>query len=453
MKKILVPALFFILMISCKDDDINVFDKSAEERVAEKVAALKSELVAPANGWKLKYQPESGSGFYYVLLDFNDDNTVTIQTDLSGEENAYHEQTITYRIDNSLGLELILESYSFFSFLFEQNDASYLAEFEFVYVNKTPDDALVFKSKSDPGDSPTILVFEPADANDDKLLGRDLSSNLLTLSEDLDLFSSSYSMAYENRDLIVFLSMNELQRNLTITGLSKISDPTATKSVDFETTYTITGDSISFTSPFKGTYFSYPVNIKGIKLTKEVVEQSKDLCADPIILHGISGVTSENQPVVFATSIEGGSGQEFIDKAYFYYSPVEVIFRDGSSIGNEISTNITGVTTMQIYFGVNIGNGPTNLIGFSITNPDQSRTFAMKNFTYTLSNNNLVMTIDPEFVFLENEQTQADVDKINLYLDALTSGGHTYIYKYADGIYELNNPCTGYSFAFYDGVN
>ena len=80
-------------------------------------------------------------------MDFNEDNTVHIRSDLGSNDGQFFEQTVTYRIDSSLGLELIIETYSFFSFLFEQADATFLAEYEFNFVNKTPDEALVLIAK------------------------------------------------------------------------------------------------------------------------------------------------------------------------------------------------------------------------------------------------------------------------------------------------------------------
>lgn len=129
------------MLTACKDDEVAIFEKTADERAAEAIASLKADLVAPANGWRIKYRPEAESGSFYVLLDFNEDNTVNIKSDLGYNDGEFFDETVTYRIDNSLGLELIIESYSFFSFLVEEGQAAFQAEYEFNFVNKTPDDA------------------------------------------------------------------------------------------------------------------------------------------------------------------------------------------------------------------------------------------------------------------------------------------------------------------------
>ncbi|MEM9675256.1 MAG: DUF4302 domain-containing protein, partial [Bacteroidota bacterium] len=163
MKRIFGVVLLVGVLLACREDE-PIFSKSADERAQEAITDLNSRLVAPSEGWLLRYRPENESGTYNVLLNFQEDGEVNIQTDFGVNDGEFYDQTITYRVDNSLGLELILENYSFFSFLFEQEDATFLAEYEFDYVNETPDGDLVFRSKTDPS-SPTNLVFQLASAD------------------------------------------------------------------------------------------------------------------------------------------------------------------------------------------------------------------------------------------------------------------------------------------------
>ena len=90
-KGIYILWIFVLALVSCKDDDIAKFDKPADERVAEAIDALKQDLVAPSAGWKIKYRPEAESGSFYVLLKFNDDNTVNIKTDLGSNDGEFFE--------------------------------------------------------------------------------------------------------------------------------------------------------------------------------------------------------------------------------------------------------------------------------------------------------------------------------------------------------------------------
>src|SRR5690242_14025371 len=116
-KSLYLMFMLVAILTGCKDDNIAVFDKSADERAAEAIQGLKTDLTS--GPWKLKYTPTDESGSYWVLLNFSGNGKVTIQSDLGANDGTYFEQTLTYRIDNSLGLELIMETYCFFSFLFE----------------------------------------------------------------------------------------------------------------------------------------------------------------------------------------------------------------------------------------------------------------------------------------------------------------------------------------------
>src|SRR5690349_3783495 len=102
MKKVIYTLIGAALALAaCHDDDVNVFNKTADERAADAIASLKQDLVGPANGWMIKYQPQEGAGSYYVLLDFNENDKVVIKSDLGAQGGQYFQDTIGYRIDNS----------------------------------------------------------------------------------------------------------------------------------------------------------------------------------------------------------------------------------------------------------------------------------------------------------------------------------------------------------------
>jgi hypothetical protein len=446
MKKLLYVAGLLTALASCKDEDVNVFDKSADERAAEAIASLKQELVAPADGWKIKYRPEAESGSFYVLMDFDENNKVTIKTDLGAENGEYFEQTITYRIDNSLGLELILENYSFFSFLFEQDQATFGAEYEFNYVNKTPDNALVFSSKTDEG-VPTILLFEKASPTDDALLGVELSANLNALANDFKKFTSSLTLTYENKDLAMYISLDERRRTLTVTSASLKTNTQTVKDINFSTPYLIQGDSIVFDQPLQGSILGSSISIRSLQLN-EISEGSLAVCSDPIAIHSYSGVTSQGDNVVLETGLVDVSGNSFAQLSDFYFSPLVYIFDNGTSVSDRITTDIAGAVEMHLYYGYEIGDGTLLYgIGFVIQNPDGTVTFALREFTPVLTDNNIVFNFEPE-VSIFGDPTTANVNNVNIYLDALTAGDKTYVFELNQGVYEFYNPCSGWSFVF-----
>jgi hypothetical protein len=435
----------FILLTSCKEDE-KVFEKSSAQRSSDAIASLKEELTA--NPWKVKYQPEDGSGSFWVLMEFFDDNKVHIRSDLDADDNRFFDQTITYRIDSSLGLELIIESHSFFSFLFELDDASFGAEYEFLYANKTPDGELVFASKTD-ASNPTILLFQEADNNDDSLLGQELSTNITLLSEDLDRFSSSNKLTYVNRDLTLFISLEPLRRTLSIGSGARKSDPGNSELLDFSTGYFLQGDSIIFHTPFADNVTGISVKIKGIKLNTLGTADIADVCAAPLPIHTYTGVTSSNDAVILEPTILDATGAGFMEETSFMYAAPQNMFRDGSSLYTDVTTDIEGVGSMQLYWDINFGTGVSRYaLGFSAQNDQGQTSFVLKHFEPVVESNHITFVFDDDFTIYD-APNDADLDKMDYYIDLITEGNATYVYKYAEGIYEFSNPCTKTNYAFF----
>lgn len=445
MKKILYTIAVILIVVSCREDEDLLFEKTADERAAEAISALKQDLVAPANGWKIRYTPQEGAGGYHVLLDFDENDKVTIRTDLGAEGGEFFEQTISYRIDNSLGLELIFENYSFFSFLFELDQATFGAEYEFNFVNKTPDNALVFQSKSDIS-TPDVIVFEQASANDANLLGTAVAGNLNTLAGDLDKFTSSLRLTYDDRDLALYISLDELRRTLTVTDASQKTNTANIQNVNFTTAYIVEGSAIVFDEPLERTILGQAINISSLQLNV-ISESQLSICAEPLTLHQYTGVTSSNDSFVLETSLVDISGKSFVQRSDFYFSPLEFIFDNGESMNEQIAADIAGALELHMYYGYDLGGG--NLlygIGFVIRNLDGSITFALREFTPVLTDNNLVFNFEPEISLFGNPNTDANVNNIKTYLDALAQGDHTYVFQINNNVYEFYNPCSGWSF-------
>jgi hypothetical protein len=143
------------------------------------------------------------------------------------------------------------------------------------------------------------------------------------------------------------------------------------------------------------------------------------------------------------------SGNDFTVESDFYVAPIGNIFNNGVRANTAIEADITGALAMQLYY--NYGNGtPFYGIGFIIQNADESITFALREFTPTIVENNIVFDFEPDITISGNQQTDANIDNVNIYLDAMTSGDNTYAFKLDDGLYEFFNPCTGWSFVFFD---
>ena len=195
----------------------------------------------------------------------------------------------------------------------------FLAEYEFNFINKTPDEALVFNSKTDP-DTPTILLFEQASADDVALLGTQLSTNLNIMSEDLKMIASSLKLTYQNRDLSLFLVLDTFRRILTINSGARNTNPLITQTINFTTPYILKGDSIVLDERFSATVLNNNISIKSIKLST-LTEGTLTACANPIVVHSLAGATSANDPVKLETTLRDPSGGQFCaDVSDFFVS-------------------------------------------------------------------------------------------------------------------------------------
>lgn len=445
MKPIYYSVLALVFLISsCKDETERLFNKTAEERTAEAIQNLKDELTAPANGWKMKYQPEDGSGSYWLMVHFKEDDKVVIESDLGANNGEFFMDTLTYRVDNSLGLELIFETYSFFSYLFEHDQATFLAEYEYIYVNKTSDGSLVFRSKTDPGE-PTVVIFEEASADDPALLGKDIATNINTLSQDIGslLFSTpGYQLTYQDRDLRLFLSLEPVRRTISFSSASKKSTSVGSTNVSFSTGYYLQGDSLVFHERLSGVFQGVTVSMKGILLTK-LSDATTDICGGKDV-HVYEGITSQNDAVILEATLASPAGATFANFS-FLVGPNEYVFNNGESMADEIAADLTGAGAMQLYYDFDGFYG----FGFFIQNSDGTTTFYLREFTPQRVGNNLVFNFEPTISVFGNQNSPANINNVNKYLEAFTQGGQTYFYEISEDVYEMHNPCTGWSAAFF----
>ena len=216
MSRYLVIYIFIVLtFFGCTGDDSPNLPPF-EERVSSAITTLRSDLTAPGLGWRLEYKPTPEAGVYFMLLKFTD-KEVTIQSDVVANDGFFFEQTIPYRIDNALGLELILETFGAFHYLFELDQATFGAEFEFIFKEKDGDN-LIFESKTDLF-NPTILTFEPASSGDEGSFSREIAKNLDAFStvspQVLVQVAPQQQIVLEDRNISVFWSLDTQKRNVS----------------------------------------------------------------------------------------------------------------------------------------------------------------------------------------------------------------------------------------------
>ena len=432
---------------SCRNNDEElIFDKTADERVAEATANLRQKLTAPANGWLMRYQPVPESGTYNVLLNFDADGGVRIRTDFGVNDNEFYDQVNTYRVDNSLGLELIFESYSFFSYLYEQDRATFEAEYEFVYVNETPNGELVFGSKTDLT-ALTIAVLEPAPDNAESLLGQTLNGNLETLSQTLGVISSVYELSYVNSDLSLYLSLNTSLRTVSFTYITSRSNQVG-RPINFATGYTAEGNSLILDNPLVVTFQGVEVDISAIELN-QLNPAALTACGGTIDISQYTGNIG-TQPISLLPTLFDPNGANFNDSASFFFASPQDIYNDGVPVGNRLGEDVDGALALQLYY-FDREEDPFIALGFVLLNGTEQVTFALKDFTSTFSDNQIVFEFAPDYTLYGDTTATVNAPAMDVYLNNLTSGGTTYILKSASGVYEFVNPCTKWSVVFRAG--
>ncbi len=448
---LLVFVFGILLLISCNNEDVSLFDKDADTRSAEATAALKEKLAAPANGWLLKYRPESESGSYNVILKFDTENNVNIKSDLGVNDGEFFDQTITYRIDNSLGLELIFENYSFFSYLFEQDQASFGAEFEFNYVNETEAGDLVFNSKSDVG-QPTVIAFQQAAPGDVNLLGTAISGNISKMTEGVPTLTSVLKMSYTQKDVALYFSLDDFRRILSFNFISKNSTTQNGQKIKFSSGYTIDGNTIILDNALTGSFMGNTVSVSAIRLN-DFSSTVTTLCADTVTLYKYTGTLDSNESVVLETSLLDPEGTDFDQLYTFFNAPIRnILKKDKSSAQDEVAADIIGVSDMQLYF-TETQNGPLNALGFRIENPNASVTFALREFDYTIENNVIKFDFAPDYTLFGDTTVTVDTAAMNKYLDLFAENDNTHVYRYSETLFEFYNPCNGWGFYFFVNQN
>ena len=449
------PAVFLclILTISCNDDDGPRLP-SVEERVNEAISGLRNELTAPANGWQLEYQPRPDAGVFFMLLDFDENGEVRIQSDVAVNNGEFYDQTITYRIDNALGLELILETYGVFHFLFEQEQANFGAEFEFIFDQKVGDN-LIFNSATDFG-SPTVLTFTPAAPGAASSFAREISENLNafgTLTS--QIFGGDppiQQLILEDRNISVFWSIDLERRNILadVAGVGTTVDEVLTNGlvgIRQNTAYSFRDGSLVLVEPVTFVAGGQQITISEVSL------DNFEMTAPPLC-----NASTEPGPT-YKGRIPGGSNDvtvisSLLNSTGFGFQPnnaytVNVIFvfdGEGNSLaqGGIIEERFPKASGFAFLYGINPMD--PNLPPYSIGLLMEDGSIYVRAFEPTTSEGNKVtITLTEEFYFddgstgLENdlrEITDAIFEGSEVYASELPNDGAT--------VFRLFNPCNRY---------
>lgn len=447
-------ALLLIVLFACEEEPENL--PPVAERKAQAIEDLKDELTDPSSGWRINYQPSSAAGTFLILMDFTKDGTVTIQSDLSANDGAFYEHTIGYRIDADQGLELILENYGVFHYLFELNAASFGAEFEFRYLEENSG-SLTFISKSDVFDG-TVITMEPAGPNDASLLSREVVENF-------DKFAGKSPQVFEvppvqqlylsEQDYSLFWSIDLTARVLTVDFGGTGSDAEA---VLASNDYKEFGQTYGYTFENGQLVLSAPVGIKGGSLNSVTLKEFEAnggqlLCS-----------LAEEQPPRYQVEVPGlgagtldlslysNSGSDFTPQAQGLYSVnIPFIFDAASkSLAEEgsIAEQLPEAVAFIMTYGLEHDSIPANAVGFLVEDENENGYFFMRSFEVTGQvANKLEFTLTDEYYYDNTEPTTEQEQAMEAITNEIFEGGQLYAFLLPiRGLtaFDLYNPCNGY---------
>lgn len=456
-----ILSFSLLAIYSCQEDHIPNIDPP-DDRVATAVNDLRQLLVSPDNGWVLNYKPTPDAGTYYILMDFTED-MVTIESDVPDQDGGFYEQTIPYRIDPQLGLELVFETYGVLHFLFEQDQSTFGAEFEFVYAGET-DGNLMFVSKTDGLDieNITVINLEPAPVNANAAFSRELAENLQaydTLSPIIfggELFQQLY---FTDLDISVFWNIDLLKRtvNLDIAAegesIAQIVANNNYDTISLSTGYTLADGKLileqSVDFELNGSTHSLnEIEFGAFGLSGEIfcgVEST------PVYQGNTPGMGALEMRRSYFQS--GGLGFGLRETPY----SVNVLFViDGENsisqegIINDLYPEAGGFIFSYGALDEDDPSFPAYAVGISFSDDDNLSQLHMRGYDMTTVMGNLIeVNLNEEFYF--SDGATENEDAIRQITDEIFSDGRFYISEVEiEGLdfvlFRLFNPCTSYEF-------
>ncbi len=443
--------LLLIIVWGCNDDDGPKL-APVDERVSEAISNLRSELMAPADGWKLEYQPTPDAGVFFMLLEF-DETEVTISSDVPDDDGIYFEQTIPYRIDNALGLELILETFGVFHFLFEQDQASFGAEFEFIFQEKSGSN-LFFESKTD-FFSPTQLVFEPASTSDANSFARDIAANL-------DAFSGFSPQAFipqapqqqlvlNDLGISVFWSMDVQKRNIhaQLAGLGTTVDEVLTNGgvlLDHRTGYALRNGNLVLSEPLLFVLGGQQVTISSVALNAFDMSGASICSSGPVNGPRYSGTAGVFGDVTLLSSLLSTDGLSFTENVYSVN--VDFLFdADGNAIAQDgiIADRFPQATGFVLFYGVPLVDPDIPIWSVGLILDDGN--IYVREFEATATEVNRIAINFTNNYYHSGTPGAGDQANLQAVLDEIFSGGEMYAFEIplsGVNLFRIFNPCNQY---------
>lgn len=455
-KKVSITIFIVSSLASCTFDD-GAKLPSVEERTAEARDDLKDDLTSPANGWSLSYRPTSQTGAFFILMDFNEDGTVRIQSDVAANNGEFRDHVISYRLDSSQGLELILESYGVFHYLFELEQNSFGAEFEFVFVEKEGAN-LVFRSKSDQALDVTTLVFAEAGASASNTITEDALGFLRQGIFQADNLGNTGSMGHFNfhipannhtisatfdldRRVVKFLGIAEGLDMASIVAANNIVN------LDSEILFNLSNESIVLDQSLSITFGGTSYQIDQIPIG-DFSESQETLCSgQQVTIVNLSGGGDLGTFNAESSLFQVRNGfQPTAGDVYFINYPF-IFDEDDNTIRTDIEAVFPDVAAFQWYYNFEISTDSLlTAVGFVTVDEFNNAEFYLRGFDVVQVGNNLQMTFNGKDLVTDDTPTAAQLAGLDQLTDLIFFGGDIFVLEILNqgGLFEFYNPCNNY---------
>ena len=453
LSQVIVCLLFFT---SCDNEKGDLL--SVEERQARATQELVDELTAPSSGWIMSYSPSPSAGVFLILLQFNPDRTVNIQSDVTAENGAYLNQKISYRIDNELNTELIFETYSVFHYLFELNRNTFGGEFELFYRGKSGDN-LNFQSKSDF----SRLIFEPASTSDANLISTNITSQLSQGSYRegalLGLGATvNYQIYYPDDNLSIYASFDVESRLALIKGAaigkstSDVINATSKVNINSTVALSFVSEKVTFDRPVDFQLDGKSYSITGFNNSNFTKVDTIYCTSGPAIpLVSFDCELDELGTAKMSSSIYSSHSTFFDQDNEFFVINSEFLFNDqDSSLLDRISEIFTEESSFVLIFNNNF-NGYTEEgnftgMGFAVFDENSSIKWYLREMNIIQRSGNLVELEFTDGTFINVADSLDERNLLFEITDELFQGGKIYGNELQglERFFEVYNPCNGY---------
>ncbi len=444
----LFPLLLLVLLLGCQfNDDPKL--PPVEERVSDAIEEMEDLLVAPTNGWRIDYRPNGLGGDYLILMEFDRDGNVRIQSDVPANDGEFRDHVISYRIDVGRGVELVLETYGVFHYLFELNQTSFGGEFEFIFVEEIGGD-LVFASKTDP----SIITFMPAASTDPNLISTE-ALNLLQqgVFRQQNLAGAGnfvqYNMYLEDIDATVSMSMDLDLRRLNIQGIAagqtidEILTSTSRQQINHSSVFSIREEdlilNLSRSISFGGSEITFDrIPIENIN---RIASSFCEGQVDSLTTFGRSNTAGLGNftltSSLAATHSSFGEGSFASVNAGFIYD------ENDNAISETVTDLLPDVVAFQIYNGIELNDGGTlRALGWITIDELNNVDFILRNFEIEQQGNLATITLLDSF-FRQDQLSTEQMDAVTSLSDLIFEGNQVYLMEAltVNGLLEFYNPC------------